>query len=483
MRVSLLLLLLLPASQDGRERKVLVLGIDGLRPDALAAARTPHLDGLIRDGCYSDAAQGEDLTFSGPNWATILHGVHRDRHRVTSNDYKNHRLKDHPDFLARLEKHDPDLVTVRLTTWDELHRNQPTGADIDQFHDYSKDDGDRKVTEHAAALLAGRHPRVKDDPDAVFVYWGNVDEAGHAHGFHPETKEYLAAIEVVDGYVGRLLKAIRSRPRAAREDWLVVMTSDHGGSADGKHSGGTPEKRTIPFLVSGRSVAKGTPFPAPKNVDVSRTVLAFMGVPDDPALDGRAVGLAPSAPAPAGTGRNLIFNGDAEADRGFGGFLPDQAVSGWEDAGPHGVTVVRYGAPKGFPSPDDPGPEGRGRNFFAGGQAEGPTSLRQTIPLGPLRDRPLGFTLSGWLGGFADQGDEATVTARFLDGDRKELSSAVIGPVTLRDRKGRTGLHRRETAGDVPAGTAFVEIVLAAVRRDGSNDGYADNLSLVLRAR
>lgn len=97
--------LVLGAAAQTPVPKVLVVGVDGLRPDAMAAARTPNIDALIAGGCYSDNAQVEDLTFSGPNWASILHGVHRDQHNVTTNDYLGNTLANHPDFLAWLENH------------------------------------------------------------------------------------------------------------------------------------------------------------------------------------------------------------------------------------------------------------------------------------------------------------------------------------------------------------------------------------------
>ena len=64
---------------------VLVIGVDGLRPDALAAASTPTFDALISNGTYSSNATTSDLTFSGPGWSDLLHGVHRDRHGVATN--------------------------------------------------------------------------------------------------------------------------------------------------------------------------------------------------------------------------------------------------------------------------------------------------------------------------------------------------------------------------------------------------------------
>ena len=92
----------------------LIIGVDGLKPDCIPPAHTPAIDRLIAEGCYNDNAQAEDLTYSGPNWASILHGVHRDKHRVTNNEYRPSRLREWPDFLTYLERHNPDLVTAKV---------------------------------------------------------------------------------------------------------------------------------------------------------------------------------------------------------------------------------------------------------------------------------------------------------------------------------------------------------------------------------
>ena len=47
------------AAQEGgvpRVPKVLLIGIDGVRPDVLREVQTPHLNDLIRTGAFSDRA-------------------------------------------------------------------------------------------------------------------------------------------------------------------------------------------------------------------------------------------------------------------------------------------------------------------------------------------------------------------------------------------------------------------------------------------
>jgi hypothetical protein len=489
--------------------KVLVVAMDGVRPDALARANTPTIEALIDAGCYSDSAQCEDLTFSAPNWSTILHGVHRDKHLSLDNEYPETNLDAWPDFFTYLERHDPSLNTYRVITWKEAHEGQPTGADVAIFRDYQTQ-GDELATEDVVRLLAGDHPEYADDPDAIFIFYSDTDEAGHEFGFHPDVPEYLAAIETVDGYLGRIIAAMEERSTFAEEDWLVVVTSDHGGDLEGTHSGGTPEKRTIPFLVSGSSVIGDAPFPAARNVDVAKTVLAHMGVPIDEAwgLDGHVVGLPEGEsrmPPEASAMRleeNLLFNGGGEFDRGFTDLELDQQVSGWEDPGPCGITLVPYGTP-GFPAALDPGIEDPGRNLFTvvvvpppvpnedGELPEGPACvpmpyLRQSIELSRLADEldndGIGYMLSVATGGAEDSRNHFQAVARFYDDDGELLSTSEYEPPSGGLAMGSLGL--RMGAGPVPVGARRVEVELAAIRTDDFEGTlYADNLFFALLRR
>ncbi len=467
--------------------KLLYIGIDGLRPDALRAADTPAIDSLVAEGFLATNARCEDLTFSGPNWSTILHGVHRDKHNVTTNGYEGSRLDQYPDLFSFLESHNPGWNTVRITTWDAIDKFPPTGADLDLFYEYSEN-GDALAAQDAAVLLGGTHPDSPGfDVDALFLYIADVDEGGHAHGFHPSVPEYLRAIETADRLVGLVLDAMRSRVGFEHENWLVILTTDHGGSMDKGHSGDTPEKRTIPFLVSGAGVVRGQPFPSPRNVDGVATALVHMGVPitSDMNLDGRPVGLAASYAPVAALETNLVFNGDAELDRGMRDQNIHQNISGWINPGPMGVTLIEYGSPDGYPTDTDSGPGRRGKNLFCGGASERSLAA-QRVDLHPIAaaidSTKASFTLSAWLGGYADQDDRAAVRVRWLDADNNLLGVSQVGPVTARDRGEKTGLLLREVTGTPPSMARWAEIEIECVRESGGgNDGYADNISLVIQ--
>jgi len=172
---------------------------------------------------------------------------------------------------------------------------------------------------------------------------------------------------------------------------------------------------------------------------------------------------------------NLVVNGDAEAGE-----------SGWVTSG--SFSVVPYGACCGFPTAASPGPPDRGTLFFAGGEDADHSSASQEVDLteiGAVIDTlTVECVVSGFLGGFLTQYDAASLTAVFCDGDSNPLGSLSIGPVTEEDRALETGMLFREAVALVPAATRSIHVLLEMLRGfpGGSyNDGYADNLSVVLR--
>jgi hypothetical protein len=201
-----------------------------------------------------------------------------------------------------------------------------------------------------------------------------------------------------------------------------------------------------------------------------------------------AVAVAPLLVSPAVDatliGTNIIVNGDAESDIGAPNAVAIVSPSaGWTLVGD--FTVVQYGALGGFPNATSPGPSSRGLNFFAGGPNNIFSSAEQTVDVSTdaaLIDSGLiEFTLEAFLGGFSFQADRGTLTATFLNSVGSTLGTSSVGPVTTGDRGSISGLLATSANGAVPVGTREIDISLQMMRFDGSyNDGYADNLSLVL---
>ena len=194
-----------------------------------------------------------------------------------------------------------------------------------------------------------------------------------------------------------------------------------------------------------------------------------------------------AAPGGAATSKNLIRNPGAEAGAGSatGATVP---VPHWTSTNGTHFTAVAYGASGGFPAASGPGlPTKHGKNFFAGGPADGSISevAVQTISLRPyltaIKTGTEPFTASAWLGGFDGQSDDALVEIDWKHGTSLVGTSVILGPVTESDRGGNTEFLQRSATGTVPktANHAYVQLIMDPVS-GGYNDGYADNLSLTV---
>jgi streptogramin lyase len=203
---------------------------------------------------------------------------------------------------------------------------------------------------------------------------------------------------------------------------------------------------------------------------------------------------------------NLIVNGDAEAGAASadGNAVP---VPGWDLHGTN-FAVVAYDTSSGgivFP-PSSGGPPDHGAKLFTGGIHDGNigssacgtnsadvSCATQTVYVSSgaatIDTGGATFDLSGWLGGFGAQADNAVLTAKFMSGGATPslLGTAQIGPVTAADRDDGnpdtldTKLLSRSTSGTIPVGTRRIDLRLDMTwAATGYNDGYADSLSLVL---
>jgi hypothetical protein len=215
-------------------------------------------------------------------------------------------------------------------------------------------------------------------------------------------------------------------------------------------------------------------FPQPDQRGVARPIA---GLCDIGAFEG-----AQSTPL---FNRNLIRNGTAENSAGALTGADVGAANWTKTLGQ--FTVVPYNAPGGFPNAaTDAIPANHGYNFFSGGTVASSwgTQLVTATAISAAIDTGLvNYVLSGDFGGYATQEDFARLTVVFYDSIAGQIGSQQIGDVTAAQRGNVTGFLHRSAIGTVPIGTRTIVIRAALYRVDASgyNDGFADNLSLVLK--
>jgi predicted AlkP superfamily pyrophosphatase or phosphodiesterase len=269
-------------AQEGSKNKVLIIGIDGCRPDALLAAETPAMDKLWKQGAYTFQARTDEISSSGPAWSAMLTGVWHQKHNVTNNDYENPDLEHYPHFSHRIRQEKPELKTYSVANWGPIHSILQEG---DASYT-SRKISDALVAEEVASILENK------DVDVMFVQLDEVDGAGHRHDYTAESKKYLAAIERSDKQVGLMVDALDKRPQIEEENWLIILSTDHGGSDFG-HGKNIPEHTTVFYIASGPGAKKGEITGEVGVVDVAVTALYYLGIPASEAwdLDGRVSGL------------------------------------------------------------------------------------------------------------------------------------------------------------------------------------------------
>ena len=275
-----------PDVPDGaaRARRVLVIGIDGLRLDFLDRVATPRLDEVGKAGFLAPVRIDEQTpTMSGPCWATIATGVHVGKHGVWSNDFSGHRLGVFPDFATRLAR-GFGRKTYVAAGWDPLVLARDGGPLFaaptrllyvaPEAHTAEAwEQADEEVTVDAVTVLR------RDPIDAAFVYLGAADETAHLHGCG---ERYVASIENADVRLGRLLDALSERDGFEHEDWTVIVVTDHGHVDEGGHGAHSDLERTAWIAASGPDIAPGVPPTRElRHVDIAPHVFKALGLAPD----------------------------------------------------------------------------------------------------------------------------------------------------------------------------------------------------------
>jgi len=219
-------------------KKVLFIGIDGCRADVMMSSGIPNIQNLISQSIYSLDGLCAATTWSGNGWSTMLTGVWHTKHNVQDNNFTSPNFANYPDFLTRAESHNPNLRTISLAHW------APINDKIVQNADVKTNFGTDLAVKNAAV-----NALQNDNPDILFVDFDDVDHAGHSYGFSSSVPQYVSSIQTTDSYIGEIISAMKNRASYHNEDWLVVLTTDHGAVAD-SHGGGNLSERNIFTIYS-----------------------------------------------------------------------------------------------------------------------------------------------------------------------------------------------------------------------------------------
>ncbi len=234
-----------------QEPKVLFIGIDGVRSDALIQANTPNLDDLMSNGLYTYDSWHLGVTVSAPSWSSMLTGVWEAKHNIYNNSYTGSNYDEYPYFPTRAKEYKPDLKAVEVTSWGPMSDISNGGSVYNSGWDQAI-----LVPTDDVILSTAQTQLLDPDLDILFVHFDDVDVVGHGNGFAPDISIYMNQIEYIDNQIGQLLNSLYSRVNYEDEDWLILLTTDHGGIGFG-HGGNTDTERHIWWIASGPSLPNG----------------------------------------------------------------------------------------------------------------------------------------------------------------------------------------------------------------------------------
>jgi predicted AlkP superfamily pyrophosphatase or phosphodiesterase len=220
-----------------RAKHVVLVLVDGLRPDSITAENAPFLRDRLEVCAYTLEAQTVRPSVTLPAHVSMVTGVPPNKHKVTWNSHAPRR------GYVRVETvfdvvHRAGMSTALIGGKKKLlHLVRPDVVDYVSTSDRRSAD----VIEEALPFLASQRPQL------TLLHLPDVDLAGHQKGWM--SKRQLEVIRETDGMLRRLFETLES----FEESWAVILTSDHGGHGR-HHEGATAQDTTIPWIVCGSDV-------------------------------------------------------------------------------------------------------------------------------------------------------------------------------------------------------------------------------------
>jgi len=253
----------LPAGKT--EKKAIVIGYDGCRADMLSIIDDEHpsaIKTVLDEGgnaflTYCGGRNFPDwnsqATSTAPGWCSMLTGVWADKNLVSDNDIV--KSDEYPTLLLSLVEDKTIDASAFYVSWgghfsgdDATYVSEKNYIEKNGINaNYVCASGDEGTRENVLADI-----NKADCSDFIFSIFEYPDHVGHGSGFSPYNEEYPAAFYDAEQTGVDILNAIKSRPTYATEDWLIIITADHGGSTYGH--GGTSIMERMTFVVANKDV-------------------------------------------------------------------------------------------------------------------------------------------------------------------------------------------------------------------------------------
>jgi hypothetical protein len=281
-------------------KKVVLVIADGIPADVMEKLRPPDLMNIARQGFFKRAYVGgkkgtykETPTISAPGYNDMLTGTWAYKHNVWDNDNQKPNFH-YPTIFRLLKTYRPDANMAIFSTWVE-NRKMLLGADLpatdslhlnEVFDGYEKDKvafpHDRnsfylhQIDDHV--VQAADSVIRKTAPDLSWIYLEYTDDVGHSRG---TGTAFDSAVFYLDHQMKKIYDAIHFRESHYNEDWLLVITTDHGrDSITGKNHGGQSKRERTTWMITNQKESNEyLKKNEPAIVDILPTVAQFMSLP------------------------------------------------------------------------------------------------------------------------------------------------------------------------------------------------------------
>ncbi len=242
--------------------KVILISIDGMRPDGLLKCGNDFVQKLMEISSYSLDAQTVSPSVTLPCHLSLFLGVPPQRHGTLTNTYTVpvRPVEGLFELVASAKR-----TTAMFYNWDAMRQVASfySVSHSAYINAYSAESTDTINTDRALECI-------KDyGCDFVYLYMVETDEkGGHDNGWMSE--EYLRRISIAIDNVKRVYES-------CKDEYTIIVTADHGGH-DRSHGTDMKEDMTIPQFYIGKSFEKGRVLENVSILDTAPTIAAVMGL-------------------------------------------------------------------------------------------------------------------------------------------------------------------------------------------------------------
>ena len=279
-----------------KTHKALFVIIDGIPADCVERLQPPTIMDIAGHGHYSRALCGGEIsmysqtpTISAIGYTNILTGTWMNKHNVQGNE--NIQINYNYWNIFRIAKAQKRPVkTAIYTGWTDnrtilLGAGKPEAGNLQVDYVYDGYDLDTIRFPHKPDELhvfdidcqvsadAAKSIRT-ESPDLSWLYLWYTDDAFHSHGSGSYSDTYVMK---TDSLLAQVWEAVQYRENNFNEEWLVIVTTDHGRYVDGfGHGGQTVRERTVWVSTNLKEVNPHFKESSLSHVDINPTICKWM---------------------------------------------------------------------------------------------------------------------------------------------------------------------------------------------------------------